>query len=261
MKSTLLFLGTGASAGTPMIGCKCPVCTSNEPRNQRLRPSTLITCGKQKILIDSGPDFRTQALKFGIDSLSGVILTHTHFDHIAGLDELRAFYLHTEKKLPVLVSQATLEELQFRFSYLFKEKKWGISLSAQLDFEVLPEKRGEISFLGLPISYCTYTQGGMEVNGFRFGTLAYILDIRHFDETIFEDLKGVETLVLSAIHEKPSPMHFTVLEAAEFARKVGAKKTWLSHISHHLDHEKGNRLLPEGMALAYDGLEIEFEYD
>lgn len=253
-----LFLGTGGSAGIPMIGCHCRVCTSSNLRNQRLRPSGLIKIKGKQILIDAGPDFREQALKYQIDMLDGVLLTHTHFDHVAGLDELRAYYLHYRKELPVLVSESTLQALKRRYEYFFQERSFGISLAAQLDFHLLPSRRGVTEFVGVTIGYTTYEQGGMEVNGFRFGTFAYISDIRVFSETLFEDLEGIEILVVSALRTEPSRMHFNIEEAIAFAKKVGAKQTYFTHIGHELEHESTQAFLPGGVKLAYDGLRVEF---
>jgi phosphoribosyl 1,2-cyclic phosphate phosphodiesterase len=256
-----LFLGTGGSAGVPMIGCECQVCRSENPFNNRLRPSGLLNAGEKTLLIDSGPDFREQALKFRIGRLDGVLLTHSHFDHVAGLDELRAYYLLYRKTLPVLASEATLKDLKRRYDYLFREKSWGMSLAAQLEFQMLENSRGETVFCGIPLRYMTYEQGGMQVNGFRFGPFAYISDIRVYPETIFEDLEGVEILVLSALRHEPSLMHFNIEEAVAFSRKAGTRETYFTHVGHELEHLKTNEALPPGFALAHDGLRLVFNYD
>jgi len=253
---TFLFLGTGSSAGVPVIGCDCAVCTSADPCNQRLRPSGLLTLQGKRLLLDAGPDFRQQALQNSIDHLDGVLITHTHFDHVAGLDELRIYYLKHQQKVPVLCSKETLDNLHKRYDYLFREKTMGISLAAQLETHLLEGVRGETTFVGLPLSYTSYRQGGLGVTGFRFGSFAYISDIREYEEPIFDDLAGVETLVLSALHEKPTPMHLSLDEATAFAERVGAKKTWLTHLSHRLDHQTTNAKLPKQVQLAHDGLEI-----
>lgn len=257
MKGKLLFLGTGGSAGIPMMGCDCAVCASTDPCNKRLRPSVLLTIGGKKLLIDTGPDLRAQALSFHVTHLDGVLLTHTHFDHIAGLDELRSFYVIKRQVLTILAASYTIEELKRRFFYLFQGKNAEVSLTAQLHFEALQGERGETTFLDIPLRYMTYEQGGMKVTGFRFGTFAYICDISKYDDSLFEDLQGVNTLVLSAIRMGASRVHFTVDEAVAFAKRVGATHTYLTHISHELDHEKTNAYLPHGIALAYDGLEID----
>ena len=247
--------------GVPMIGCECPVCRSDDPNNKRLRPSALITIGEKRLVIDTGPDFRTQALTHGIDHIDGVILTHTHFDHVAGLDELRTFYILKREVTPILASGPSHSDLKKRYGYFFREKTMGVSLSAQLHFQVLEGERGETRFLNLPIKYMTYRQGGMAVNGYRFGDLAYVSDIHDFPETIFEDLKGVKTLVLDALRDTPSPMHFSLEEAIAFSKRAGAKKTFFTHIGHELEHQATNASLPKGFALAHDGLKLEFSID
>lgn len=254
-----LFLGTGASAGIPMIGCKCKVCLSNDPHNKRLRPSALLTIENKNLLIDPCPDFRQQALRSGMTHLEGILLTHTHYDHIGGIDEVRVFYLIHKQPIPVLLSASSFEDLKKRYHYLFKEKSWGMSLTAQLTFQVLEEKRGEISFLGLPIRYLSYEQGGMEVTGYRFGKFAYISDIREYPETVFKDLQGVEILVLSALRHTLSPMHLNVEEAIAFANKIGPKRVYFTHIAHDIEHAAASKQLPSGIQFAYDGLEIEME--
>lgn len=261
MKGQLLFLGCGSSSGCPLIGCKCEVCKSKDPRNIRLRPSVLIAIDEKKILVDTSPDLRAQALQFNMTHVDGVLLTHTHYDHIAGIDELRIFYLMNRQALPVLLSQTTLSELKHRYHYLFRTRSQETTLSAQLDFKVLEGKRGEIEFLNLKVGFFTYSQGGMEVTGFRFGRLAYVSDLSKYEETIFDDLKGVETLIVSALQKAPSYMHLSVEQAIAFSQRVGAKETYLMHLSHDLDYEKTTATLPPGVHLAYDGLRIDFEYE
>lgn len=257
MSDAFLFLGTGASTGVPVIGCDCPVCQSSNPKNKRLRPSGLLTIGDQKLLIDTGPDFRLQALTHGITTLDGVLYTHTHFDHIAGLDELRTYYFHSNEPMKLFVSRSTYEDLQRRYYYLFNEKSGGVSLAAQVTFQIFEGDRGIAEFCGIPFRYVTYTQGGMDVSGFRFGRFAYISDIKEYPDTIFKDLQGVDCLVLSALSHKESPMHLTLDEAVAFAQKIGVKRCFFTHICHRLEHEEANQNLPEGYSLAFDGQRIE----
>lgn len=261
IKGKLLFLGSGGSTGVPMVGCGCAVCTSIDPHNQRLRPSVLLTIGDKKLIVDTGPDFRLQALLYTIKHLDGVLLTHTHFDHIAGLDELRTFYLLKRQVLPLLVSQTTLNEIKKRYDYLFQKKSDTKSLAAQLDFHVLEGKRGSVRFLDIPIQYVSYHQGGTEVTGFRIGDLAYIPDIKEYNESIFDDLKNLKVLIVSALRYTPSPVHFSIDEAIAFATKVRPKQTYFMHIAHELDHRPTNASLPKGIALAFDGLSLDFTYD
>lgn len=242
-----------------MIGCSCAQCTSSDPKNKRLRPSALLKVKDTTLLIDTGPDLREQALRYHIDHLDGVLLTHTHYDHIAGIDELRVYYLGERKPLPVLLSQTTIDELKIRYSYLFVEKNPTKSLTAQLEFQTLEGKRGKTVFQGVPLSYLTYEQGGMEVTGFRLGNLAYLSDLCNYEESIFEDLKGVDVLIISALRHGPSSLHLTVEEAIQFAKETGVSKTYFMHLSHELDYHETNNTLPEGIELAYDGLEVEFE--
>jgi len=257
VKGSFLFLGTSGSTGIPVIGCKCPICTSSDSRNQRLRPAGRVFIGEKSLLIDAGPDLRQQALRAGIDHVDGLLLTHTHFDHIAGIDDLRIFYVRNKKPLPCLLSQETYDELKKRYYYLFQPKNLNSALSAQFEFHILPKDNGTISFAGLEIGYCSFFQGNMKVTGFRIGDFAYISDIRKFDDSIFPPLQGIRQLVLSALMPDPTPFHLSFQEAVEFAKKTGAKKTWLTHLGHFLDHEAANALLPPEVRLGYDGLELE----
>ncbi|MBA3815090.1 MAG: MBL fold metallo-hydrolase [Parachlamydiaceae bacterium] len=242
--------------GIPVIGCKCPVCQSEISFNKRLRPSALLMIDGKRILIDCGPDFREQALRYGLDQLDGIIITHAHNDHTAGFDELRIYSLRTHQAIPCLLSPDTLADLKRRFYYIFDEDSPYAALTAKFQLQLLESERAEVLFAGLDVRYFTYQQGGMNVNGFRFGNLAYVSDIRDYPTTIFEDLKGVETLVISALRFSSTPLHFSIDEAVDFSRRVGAKQTWLMHIAHELDHEKANAYLPADIRLAYDGLEI-----
>lgn len=257
MKETLLFLGTGASLGIPVIGCECEVCQSTSPYNQRLRSSALIQCQGKVFLIDVGPDFRQQALKYHIKTLDGVLFTHAHQDHTAGIDDLRAIRYRRETPLPVLASAATAYDITERFSYLFKMKEE--KAFTVFDLQILPQLEGEIVFEGVPLTYVAYQQGGMWVNGFRFGNLAYLSDIRIFAPSIFDYLKGVDTIIISALRQSASPLHLSVEEAIAFIDQAGAKQGWLTHISHDLEYHQTNHLLPSHIRMAYDGLEIDFK--
>lgn len=250
------FLGTGNSLGVPMIGCQCPVCSSDNPKNQRLRPSAVLKVGERVFLVDAGQDYRTQALRHKINHIDGVLFTHAHHDHVAGLDDLRIYILMDQEPLPCLLSEATEADLRMRYSYMFRETKIHGQLTTKLALQVLPEERGSTTFEGLEVGYMSYEQARMPVNGFRFGNLAYVSDICKYPETIFEDLRGVEVLVLSALRHEKTPIHFTVDEAVAFAEKVGAKQTWLTHISHDLEHEETNAYLPANVRMAYDGLQL-----
>ena len=256
----LLFLGSGGSMGVPVIGCDCDVCRSTSSLNKRLRPSALITLDEKKILIDTGPDLRQQALRYNIKNIDGAIITHCHNDHTAGFDEVRVFYMRHGKALPCLASSFTAEDIKVRFAYIFENVNKQ-KLVPKIDFQILESDRGTTEFLGYSVGYSSFVQAGTPVNGFRFGNLGFISDIRDYPDTIFEDFKGIEKLVLSSLRQEYSPLHFSIDEAIEFSRKMGAKETWLTHIAHEVDHEKMNAMLPKGVQLAYDGLEIFFEIE
>ncbi len=260
MKAKLLFLGTGASTGVPMIGCKCSVCRSPLKKNKRLRPSLLLKIAKKKLLIDVAPDFREMALKYRLTSLDGVLLTHVHYDHTGGLDDLRVFYLTDRKPIPCLLSKSSLQEMQSRYEYLFEKKEHKTSLSVELKFQVLEKEFGITNFEGIDIAYFSYFQKKMKVTGYRFQDVAYVTDISEYNEKLLEALQGVKILILSALRETPSPVHFNFRKAIAFAKKVKAKKVYFTHIAHEVDHKRVSKLLPAHMQLAFDGLEIEFDY-
>jgi phosphoribosyl 1,2-cyclic phosphate phosphodiesterase len=209
----------------------------------------------KRYLIDVGPDFRAQALGAKIDRVDGVLITHAHADHIAGIDDLRAYYFLDEKKVPCLCSKETCDEIAQRFPYL-RHSEPGGSISAQLDFHVLESDFGECLFEGIKVGYLTYFQMKMKVTGFRFGDFAYVSDIRHFSDRVYDALQGVDVLVLSALRHESTEMHFGIPEAIEFSRRVKAKRTYFTHIAHDIDHERVYTQLPPGFHLAYDGLSI-----
>ncbi|MDN3509189.1 MAG: MBL fold metallo-hydrolase [Candidatus Neptunochlamydia sp.] len=252
----LLFLGSGGSMGIPVIGCKCSVCASNSSFNKRLRPSVLITHEKKRYLIDIGPDYRTQALIHGIDNLDGLLLTHTHYDHIAGLDELRIYTFVQKKPVPCLLSKETLEELKIRYHYFLPLNGSDSAYATKLKFQVLERDQGKTDFEGLPVAYISYDQLGMKVNGFSFGSFAYVTDVFNYKEEIFEALQGIETLIISGRRWEQSKAHLSLEDAIKFSKKTGAKKTYFTHISHEIDHDETNQNLPQGFSLAYDGLEL-----
>ena len=232
--------------GIPVITCKCAVCLSDNPKNKRLRPSALLSIGEKRFLFDAGPDLRYQLLRYGIEDLDALLLTHVHFDHIAGLDDLRVFYFFRKKKIPCLLSQNSLQFIEEKYPHL-----------DYFQYTLCEGDFGKVSFGGLDWECLSFSQNGAKVTGFRLGKFAYVLDIKKYTEQVFEALKGVETLVLSGLRPMPSPSHLSLPQATAFAQKVGAKMTWISHIAHELDHDEANASLPSMIQLAYDGLEVE----
>jgi len=263
MDGRLTFLGTGTSMGVPTLGCGCAVCTSVDPRDRRLRPSALVRWrepeadgGRERIVvIDTGPDFREQALRAGLTRVDAVFYTHWHADHILGLDDLRplSFTVFREGG-PILLyasetTKATLEQI---FEYTFSpESTYTNRAKVRLTPLAARNTVHGVEFVRVPVMH-----GTMEIAGFRFGRTAYLTDVSTIPEESFALLEGLDELVLSALRHKPHPNHATVQQAVEWARRIGAKRTWLTHIAHELGHEATNKALPDGVALAYDGLEL-----
>ena len=238
-----VFLGTGASSGVPVISCGCGVCKSEDKKNQRLRACGLLKKGNQQFLIDVSPDIRSVLLRYQIKHIDGIFITHPHEDHIGGMNDLRPL-----SPIDMVLSENTMTTLNSRFDYLLERFK----------IQVLSQERGEIVIEGLQVHYFTYWQQKLAVTGFRFGKFAYVTDIKEYNPSIYDDLDGVETLVLGALHETESRMHFTLTEATAFVKKTpSVKRCYFTHLSHEVEHTTVSKTLPEGIMLAYDGLEID----
>lgn len=255
MDGQFVFLGTGSAMGIPVVACKCSVCSSSSPFNKRLRSSGLVLVENKKFIIDAGPDFREQALRYGIDHLDGMFLTHLHEDHISGLDDVRNLYYAYHKSIPCLLSKQTKKEVCRRFNYLFK----GIYAAPIFNFQVTKKTCETTIFEGVNVSYITYHQANVPVLGFRIGDFAYVTDIGTYTEKVFPLLQGVDTLVLSLVRQKATALHLGLEEATQFAEKIKAKKIYFTHLSHEIDHEKLS--LPKNFFLAYDGLKIPFHLE
>lgn len=248
----LLFLGTGTSVGVPMVGCRCPVCLSDNPRNKRARASVVIRDGDATILIDTGPEFRVQALRFGIDRLDAVLYTHTHADHIFGFDDLRAFTMVYGTPVPIYGSPETLAELRRIFSYAFRAAHPG---SSKPEVE-LHEIDGPFTVAGLTFTPITVWHGTIPVTGYRTGSLAYITDVSRIPPESMDLLKDLDVLVLGALRFRPHPTHMTIDEALAAVERLRPRRAYFTHISHEIDHDTVDRQLPPNVHLAYDGLEV-----
>lgn len=253
-KATLQFLGTGASAGVPIIGCRCLVCTSCNPKDSRGRSHALLKVEGQQFLIDASPELRSNCLRYGVDQLDGVVITHFHNDHIAAFEDLKAFAFHSKKPLKVLLLESTYRHLQERFDYL---------VSHQLDyfeFITLTGKEKSVDFAGISVGLMTYKQGSMEVLGLRFGSLAYVIDMKSYNESIFHALSGVETLVMTLVKKESSKMHLGYDEVADFVNRTGAKKAIYTHVSHEIMHAEMQAMLKDKEVLGFDGMEVPFVF-
>jgi phosphoribosyl 1,2-cyclic phosphate phosphodiesterase len=248
VKVTLL--GTGTSQGVPIIGCKCEVCTSTDPHDNRLRSSILIESDTTTIVVDTGPDFRQQMLREGVDQMDAVVFTHEHKDHIAGLDDIRAFNFILRKRIPVYASERVQGAIKREFAYIFDEFKYpGIP---EIDLYTIPEAPfviGDIELIPINVMHMK-----LPVLGFRVKDFCYITDANFISEKEFEKLKGVKILVLNALRREAHPSHYTLDEAIEVIKKIDPEKAYLTHISHQLGkHADVSKELPEGIELGHDG--------
>lgn len=252
----ITFLGTGTSHGIPMIGCDCEVCRSDKPRNKRLRPSVCIENGNQFLLIDATPDFRTQALRANIRQVDAVLMTHTHADHVLGLDDLRVFCVRTGKKMPIYGSTHSIETIQRVFPYACVEKpEWPGLPSFELHTVHVhePFQISDTTICALPLQH-----GRMTVFGFLFERdLAYVTDCKVVSAEVIEAIRGVTVLVLDALRHREHPTHLTIQQAIAVAQRVGAKLTLFTHMCHEVEHDTVENEMPSHMHLAYDGMQIE----
>jgi phosphoribosyl 1,2-cyclic phosphate phosphodiesterase len=247
------FLGTGTSQGVPVIGCPCEVCSSMDYRDKRLRSSVHIEVSGNSFVIDTGPDFRQQMLRERIHKLDAIIYTHGHKDHIAGLDDVRAYNFLQNMDMPIYGSEAVLRQLQVEFHYAFGQLRYPGTPQLQLN-EI---SEGAFSVSGVRITPLPVKHFKMSVLGFRVGDFCYITDANHIPDSTYEKMKGTKILVLNALQREKHISHFNLSEALDVAAKVGAEQTYFIHISHKLgQHKQIERELPNSVALAYDGLTI-----
>lgn len=251
----LTFLGTGTSQGVPMIGCSCDVCRSTDPRDSRLRSSVLVEHEGVRILIDAGPDFRYQMLREGITGVDAILLTHNHKDHTGGLDDIRAFNYLEKKATQIYCEKYVEESLRMEYSYAFAEKKY----PGAPEWEVHTIDDKPFSINGIEIIPIRGMHYKLPVLGYRFGSIAYCTDMNHIPEEEFAKLQDLEHFVVNTVRKGRHISHFSLEQAIEVAGRVGARHTWLTHLSHQLPrHEELIQELPEGILPAYDGLTIEF---
>lgn len=249
------FLGTGTSHGVPMIGCTCEVCQSPDPRDRRFRSSIYVEgADGMCLLVDTTTDLRMQALRAGIRRLDAVLYTHAHADHIMGLDEVRRFNMLSKQPVALYGSRATLADLRRTFSYVFDPQ---VARGGGVPDLRLWPMEGAVCFGRLVVEPIPVKHGRSDVFGFRFGPFAYLTDCNAIPDSSLSRLGDLDVLVLDALRHRPHPTHFSLEQAAQMASRIGARRTYFTHIAHDLGHAVTCATLPAGMTLAYDGLVVE----
>jgi phosphoribosyl 1,2-cyclic phosphate phosphodiesterase len=249
----ITFLGTGTSTGVPMVACPCEVCASADKKDKRLRSSILVQSPTTTLVVDTTPDFRYQMLRKNIRQLDAVIFTHPHKDHMAGLDDVRAYNFFQHRPMDLYANEMTQESIIREFPYAFADIKYpGIPDLRLNRIEKDPFRVGDITVLPIQVWHLK-----MPVLGFRFGDFTYITDANRIEESEREKIRGSGQIVLNALRHEKHVSHFTLQEAIEEVQDLGIPRAWFTHISHQLGkHADVNPTLPPGMELAYDGLEI-----
>jgi phosphoribosyl 1,2-cyclic phosphate phosphodiesterase len=237
-----------------MIACECPVCTSSDPRDRRTRTSAVFSYNDRCILIDTAPELRLQCVARGIRRVDAIMLTHAHADHIVGLDDVRIFNQMQRRTLDLFADAATLDRVQKMFAYAFRENPDYPSAIPRLRPRELD---GPLELFGREVIPVRYMHGQTPVLGFRVGGIAYCPDCNFIPDGSRDLLRDLDVLVLDGLRRRPHPTHFNITQAIEEARRVGARRTYFTHIAHELGHAETDAELPDGMALAYDGLVVE----
>ena len=251
----ITFLGTGTSSGVPVIACECATCRSDDPRDKRWRPSLALALEDgTSVLIDASPDLRAQALRFRLKRVDAILLTHAHADHVLGLDDVRIYNFRQGGAIPCYGAARTLARVRRMFDYVFDP---ATPRGGGLPQLALREVAGPFSLGGGTVIPVPLMHGTLPVLGFRIGAFAYLTDCNAIPDASWPLLEGLEVLVLDALRHKAHRTHFTVEQAVEAARRIGARRTLFTHMTHDLPHAATCEALPEGMSLAYDGLEIE----
>ncbi len=255
VRGQLVFLGTGTSVGVPVVGCGCSTCQSTDPKDKRTRCGLVLGWPEGNLLVDTPPDLRTQLLREKIGVIHATLYTHDHADHVFGLDDLRLFPYYTGGPIPVYCEDAVEDRIRKSFDYAFvpaaQAYGGGVPQLAIQNIALAP-----FEILGHPVIPFRLGHGRFKVLGFRFGNIAYCTDTNFIPPESRALLQGLDVLILDALRHKPHPTHYSLSEAIEVAREIGAKRTLFTHMSHDLSHEETSAQLPPGFELAYDGMRI-----
>ena len=252
----ITFLGTGTSQGVPVIACRCEVCKSADPKDNRLRTSILVEDEHTTVVIDSGPDFRQQMLRAGVLKLDGLLFTHEHKDHIAGMDDIRAFNYVNRQAVDIYASKAVQHAIKREFHYAFDAIKYpGVPELNLITIDDVPFQIGTITFVPIRIKHYM-----LDIYGFRIGDFTYITDAKTIPEEEFSKIYGSKVLVLNALRKEAHVSHFTLDEAVEMMQHFSPEQGYLIHLSHQMGlHQEVEANLPKGIFVAYDKMELRFE--
>lgn len=255
---TLTFLGTGTSTGVPVIGCDCETCRSTNPCNDRTRSSIVVKTPEAALLVDSGPDLRRQALRENLRTIDAVLYTHSHLDHVAGFDELRAFCWHREKPLPLHATAACMGTLKEMFGWAFSEQNVHRGYVKPCPRLINgPFSYGDLTITALPVEHASVETVGFLFEHPRCRSAAYFPDVKSFPEETLERIRGVDILIVDALRPHFHPTHFSNDEALEAIHAAQAKEAWLTHVGHDNEHSKLDAEVPEHIHVAYDGLTLD----
>jgi len=254
----LTFLGTGTSFGVPQIGCDCAVCRSTDPRDKRTRSGAILEAGGSTILIDTPPELRLQLIAGGFTGINAVVYTHEHADHVNGIDDLRIFSVRQRRPLPIYGPGETLERVKASFTYIFDEAVRPYEGTSKPRLTLHPTEPGRsVTIAGIEVLPLAFEHGHLRVFGYRFWSLAYITDVKAIPEREYPQLQGLEVLVLNALWWRSHPTHLSISEAIDAARALGARRTYLPHLTHETGHAELEAKLPAGIFPAHDGLRVE----
>lgn len=250
-------LGSGTSTGVPVIGCRCSVCTSGEPRNQRMRASIAISEGDRTVLIDTSPEMRLQVLRAGIEKLDAVLYTHLHADHSAGFDDLRAFYFRSRDAIDVYLLKQYIPELKERYRYAFEDTGYQGAVPT-VNLHEIPE--GNFTVAGFDVEPVRLAHGHVESCGFRFGRFAYATDFKNFPQATIDKWRGkIDVMVASGIHFGTHSSHSVIPETVALFEALEVKRGIISHLAHDVDYVKHSALLPARAEFAFDGMAIDLK--